>query len=63
MQKKHDHHINWEDAKVVTVEQPYLRRRVQEAIRIRTQDSSMNLDCGLFLSRSSPLQTTRFFTI
>ena len=47
----HDHHINWEEAKVLTVEQSFWRRRVQEAIRIRTQDSSMNLDCGLSLSR------------
>ena len=47
----HDHHINWEEAKVVTVEQSFWRRRVQEAIRIRTQDNSMNLDCGLSLSR------------
>ena len=47
----HDHHINWEEAKVVTVEQSLWRRRVQEAIRIRAQDSSMNLDCALSLSR------------
>ena len=47
----HDQHINWEEAKVVTVEQSFWRRRVQEAIRILIQDSSMNLDCGLSLSR------------
>ena len=39
----HDHHINWGEAKVVTVEQSFWRRRVQEAIKIRIQDSSMNL--------------------
>ena len=29
----HDHRINWEEVKVVTVEQSFWRRRVQEAIR------------------------------
>ena len=47
----HNHHINREEAKMVTVEHSFWRRRVQDTIRIRTQDSSMNLDCGLFLSR------------
>ena len=28
------YHINWEEAKMVTVEQSFWRRKVQEAIRI-----------------------------
>ena len=39
-----DHHINWEEAKVITVEQSFWMKRVQEAIRIRAQDTSMKLD-------------------
>jgi len=47
---RHDHHIHWEEAKVVAMEESFWKRRVQEAIKIRTQDRSMNLDCGLSLS-------------
>ena len=30
----HDHHINWEEVKVVTVEQSFWTTRVHRAIRI-----------------------------
>ena len=49
--KTHDNHINREYAKVVTVKKSFWRRRAQEAIRVWTQDSSINLYCGLSLSR------------
>ena len=47
---QHDHHIDWESARVVENEMFYWRRRVLEAIRIHSHPSTMNLDCGLNLS-------------
>ena len=46
---QHDHHIDWESARVVENETFYCRR-VMEAIRINFHPSTMNLDCGLNLS-------------
>ena len=47
---QHDHHIDWESARVVGNEMFYWRRRVLEAIKINSHPSTMNLDCGLSLS-------------
>ena len=47
---QHDHHIDWESARVVENETFYWRRRLMEAIRINSHPSTMNLDCGLNLS-------------
>ena len=46
---KHNHRIAWDEASVST---SYWRRRVQEAINIRTKKEMMNLDCGLTLSNT-----------
>ena len=47
---QHDHHIDWESARVVGNETFYWRRRVLEAIKINSHPSTINLDCGLNLS-------------
>ena len=47
---QHDHRIDWNSARVVENETFYWRRRVLEAIRINSHQSTMNLDCGLNLS-------------
>ena len=49
---KHNHQINWDHASVETAETSYWKRRVQEAICIRTNEPTMNLDCGLALSNT-----------
>ena len=41
------HAIKWEEAKVEKVMPGYWQRRAWEAILIRKQPHSMNLDCGL----------------
>ena len=43
---KHNHRIAWDEATVSPLETSYWRRRVQEAINIRTKKETMNLDCG-----------------
>ena len=43
--KNKGHSIKWEEA-----ETGCWKRRVQEAIRIQRQPSTMNLDCGMILS-------------
>ena len=40
---------HWEEARVITVEPSYWKRRVQEALRIQSVGSMSNLDCGLTL--------------
>ena len=49
---KHNHRIAWDEATVSPLETSYWRRRVQEAINIRTKKETMNLDCGLTLSNT-----------
>ena len=44
-----DHRINWEEARVVTVELSYWKRQVREALRIQSGGNTSNLDCGLML--------------
>ena len=48
--KNKGHTINWEEASIKISETGYWKRRVQEAIRIPREPSTMNLDCGLTLS-------------
>ena len=47
---ENDHRVNWEAAKVRLVEQNLRRRKVLEAILIKRERLSSNLDCGLQLS-------------
>ena len=44
-----DHRVNWEEARVVTVEPSYWKRRMREALRIQSAGNTSNLDCGLTL--------------
>ena len=44
-----DHRVNWQEARVVTVEPSYWKRRMREALRIQSVGSTSNLDCGLTL--------------
>ena len=46
------HTINWEEASVKTLETGYWKRRVLEAIRIQRLPNTMNLDCGMILSKA-----------
>ena len=45
-----DQRIDWEEAKVRAVPPYYWERRVTEALHIQQQGSTMNLDCGLYVS-------------
>lgn len=45
----HDHRVNWEEARVIGTEPFYWKRRVLEALSIRSHDTTSNLDCGLLL--------------
>ena len=49
---KHDHRIAWDEARIATLETSYWRRRIKEAINIRSKKGTMNLDCGLTLSNT-----------
>ena len=44
-----DHKVNWEEARVVTVEPSYQKRRIREALMIQSAGNKNNLDCGLML--------------
>ena len=47
-----DHQIDWEGAKVIGQQEFYWKRRVTEAIMIQQHNQqTMNLDCGLNLSK------------
>ena len=47
-----DHQIDWEEAKVIGQQEFYWKRRVTEAIMIHQHNQqTMNLDCGLNLSK------------
>ena len=47
-----DHQIDWEGAKVIGQQESYWKRRVTEAIMIHQHNQlTMNLDCGLNLSK------------
>ena len=43
-------HINWEGARVHGTAQGFWKKRTMEAIQIRTEPHTMNLDCRLHLS-------------
>lgn len=45
-----DHHVNWEAAKVITVEQHQTKRKVLESLHIKKQSDTSNLDSGYTLS-------------
>ena len=45
-----DHSVQWEQAAVIKTEEFITKRKVQEALTIRTTDN-MNLDPGLMLER------------
>ena len=44
------HRINWESARVQMSGRGYWNRRTLEAIQIRREHRTMNLDCGLHIS-------------
>ena len=44
-----DHRVNWDAARVICTEPFYWKRRVHEALSIRSHDVTSNLDCGLIL--------------
>ena len=44
-----DHRVNWEEVRVITIEPSYWKRRVCEALRIKSVGSTSNVDCGLIL--------------
>ena len=44
------HRINWESARVQMSGRGYWNRRTLEAIQIRKEHRTMNLDCGLHIS-------------
>jgi predicted GIY-YIG superfamily endonuclease len=46
----HNHHVDWEGAKVLEQEPRYWRRRILEAIHIQRRRKTSNLDCGLALN-------------
>ena len=45
-----NHNIDWEGARVHGTARGFWKRRTLEAIRIRAEPHTMNLDCGLHLS-------------
>ena len=47
---KTQHKVDWEAATVKQVETNYTRRRTVEAVHIRKQEATSNLDCSWHLS-------------
>ena len=47
---KNDHRVNWDAAEVRAFEEHYTKRKVLEALMIRKQKHTSNLDCGLQLN-------------
>ena len=45
-----DHHVNWNDVKIVAVEHHLTKRKVMESLRIRKKKNTSNLDNGYTLS-------------
>ena len=42
-----DHRVNWEEVRVIQTEPFYQKRRVPEALWIKSHGTTSNLDCGL----------------